>query len=64
MDRLLVYGDGFMFGVKEPEGWLGDTERASAFKMNILIYPREHRPPEQVPDLDGIIRLRVNEESR
>jgi hypothetical protein len=60
MDRLLVYGDGFMFGVKEPEGWLGDTERASSFQMNILIYPRQHRPPEQVPDLDGVIRLRVN----
>lgn len=60
MDRLLVYGNEFMFGVKEPEGWLGDTERASSFQMNILIYPREHRPPDRVPDLDGVIRIRVN----
>jgi len=60
MDRLIVYGNGFMFGVKEPEGWQGDTERASSFQMNILIYPRELRPPDRLPDLDGVIRLRVN----
>ncbi len=36
MDNLIVYGHDFMFGVKEPEGWQGDTEQASSFKMNIL----------------------------
>jgi hypothetical protein len=56
MDSLMVFGDHFMFGVKEPEGWQGDTERASSFKMNILIYPRGHR----LPDLHGVIRIRVN----
>jgi hypothetical protein len=61
MDRLIVYGNRFMFGVREPEGWQGDTERASSFYMNILIYPREHRPPARPSDLDGVIRIRVNE---
>jgi hypothetical protein len=60
MDRLIVYGNDFMFGVREPEGWQGDNERPSSFQMNILIYPREHRPPDRVPDLDGVIRFGVN----
>ena len=56
MDNLIVYGHDFMFGVKEPGGWQGDTEQASSFKMNILIYPRGH----ELPDLDGVIRISVN----
>ena len=28
LDRVLVYGDGFVFGVKEPDGWHGDTDSA------------------------------------
>jgi hypothetical protein len=39
MDRLIVYGNGFMFGVKEPDGWHGDTEGAARFQANILFYP-------------------------
>jgi hypothetical protein len=39
MDRLTVYGNGFMFGVKEPGGWQGDTDRAARFHANILFYP-------------------------
>jgi hypothetical protein len=55
MDQLLVYGQGFMFGVREPDGWHGDTERAASLKVNILFYPEGHRgkPPE------GMIRVGI-----
>jgi len=26
MDELLIYGNGWMFNVKEPTGWTGHTE--------------------------------------
>jgi len=38
MDRLLVYGKGFMFGVKEPAGWTGDTQNAGEIGANILFF--------------------------
>jgi len=59
MDSLIVYGNGFMFGVKEPDGWQGDTERAGSFMVNILFYPRGPLPP----NLDGVIRVRVNKKT-
>jgi hypothetical protein len=54
-----VYGDGFMFGVKEPDGWQGDTERAGSLRVNILFYPRGPIPS----NLDGVIRIRVNKKT-
>lgn len=39
MDALLVYGDGFMFSVKEPTGWVGDTKNSSKYSANIIFYP-------------------------
>ena len=39
LDSLLVYGQGFVFSVKEPEGWRGDTENAARFSANIIFYP-------------------------
>jgi len=26
LDSLIVYGDGFAFGVREPQGWVGDIQ--------------------------------------
>ena len=42
LDSLLVYGEGFAFSVKEPEGWIGDTEHAGMYQANAL-YPRGQR---------------------
>lgn len=39
LDSLLVYGQGFVFSVKEPTGWKGDTEHAAQFSTNIIFYP-------------------------
>lgn len=39
LDSLLVYGQGFIFSVKEPAGWKGDTENAAQFSTNIIFYP-------------------------
>ena len=38
MDNLIVFGDEFMFVVKEPPGWTGDTENAAKMGVNILFY--------------------------
>jgi hypothetical protein len=57
MDRLMVYGSDFAFGVKEPKGWHGDTgEIATAHHVNIVFVPMGAA-------LDGkeiTIRVRVN----
>src|SRR5271157_3178488 len=38
LNRLLIYGDGFLFGVKEPSGWSGDTDNASRLRANVVFY--------------------------
>jgi len=37
-DNLVVYGDGFMFSVKEPTGWIGDIDVAKEYSANIVFY--------------------------
>lgn len=59
MDQLLVYGQGFMFGVREPDGWQGNTERAASLKVNILFYPEGHRGKLA----EGIIRVGIYDKS-
>jgi hypothetical protein len=56
MDRLILYGDGFRFGVKEPAGWHGDWQTASSMKSNIIFYPEGH----ETATAYGVIRVRVN----
>jgi hypothetical protein len=56
-DRLVVYGNGFRFGVKEPQGWLGDTEHASVLSSNIIFYPKG----DTITSPYGVIRVRVND---
>jgi hypothetical protein len=34
MDELLIYGNGWMFNVKEPTGWTGHTEDAYRYRVN------------------------------
>jgi hypothetical protein len=36
LDQLLVYGDNFLFSVKEPSGWKGDTASAEKFQSNVV----------------------------
>ncbi|MDB5281412.1 MAG: hypothetical protein JWO06_487 [Bacteroidota bacterium] len=38
MGSLMVYGDGFAFGVKEPDGWTGDIDLAKEYFANIVFY--------------------------
>ena len=57
MDRLIVYGDGFAFGVKEPTGWRGDTDQiANKYHVNIVFAPTTKEPENS----DITIRVRVN----
>jgi len=55
-DRLILYGEGYKFGVKEPAGWQGDRERASILKANVLFYPKGRDKTTAY----GMIRVRVN----
>ena len=42
MNALLVYGKDFMFGVTEPDGWVGDTsDRATRRQVNIVFLPKD-----------------------
>ncbi len=56
-DRVLVYGDGFVFGVKEPDGWHGDTDSAANYSANIIFC----RPGQDSTSPYGIIRVCVND---
>jgi hypothetical protein len=57
LNNLIVYGDGFAFGVKEPDGWLGDTDKiASKYQVNVVFLP----PKESVKN-DVTIRVRIND---
>ena len=56
MDSLLVYGEGFAFGVKEPAGWRSDTEaEAAKLHANIVFFPSAGPKAGEVS-----IRVRVN----
>ena len=57
-DRLIVYGQNFAFGVKEPQAWRGSTGQiANKFQANIIFVPSaEGSQGEDV----ATIRVRVN----
>lgn len=55
-DRLLVHGEGFAFGVKEPAGWQGDTGKAKTYQANVLFY----RPATDPGKPEGVIRVRIS----
>lgn len=56
LNNPLVYGDGFAFGVKEPDGWRGDTDKiASKYHVNVVFLP-----PEESRKNDVTIRVRIN----
>ena len=57
LDQLLVYGDGFIFGVKEPLGWKGDIASAGNLQSNVILH-EGGQPPESS---QGLIRIRVND---
>jgi hypothetical protein len=44
LDSLIVYGNGFMFTVKEPQNWTGDTQSASRWGANIIFYKQGEMP--------------------
>ena len=55
LDRLIVYGEGFAFGVKEPAGWKADTKNAATLDANILFY----RPAETIDTAIALIKIRI-----
>jgi hypothetical protein len=56
LNNLIIYGDGFAFGVKEPDGWHGDTDKiASKYHVNVVFMP-----PEESVKSDVTVRVRVN----
>jgi hypothetical protein len=59
LDQLLVYGDDFIFSVKEPAGWKGDTTSAGKFQSNVILH-ETGQPPES---FSGLIRIRINDKA-
>ena len=59
LDQLLVYGDDFLFGVKEPAGWRGDTENAEKFSANVVL----HEAEKSLNSYTGLIRISLNEKT-
>jgi len=59
LDQLLVSGDDFIFSVKEPPGWKGDTKGAGKFQSNVILH--EIRNPAE--SVSGLIRIRVNDKA-
>lgn len=57
LNQLMVYGDNFMFSVKEPPGWNGDTTNAEKFQANVVL----HESGQPIDSTSGLIRIRVNE---
>ena len=55
-DSLIVYGDKFSFAVKEPTGWIGDTEAAARFDANIVF----HLSSETIENAGALIRVRLS----
>lgn len=37
---LMVFGDDYIFSVKEPDGWRGDIEHAAKYGANIIFYKK------------------------
>jgi hypothetical protein len=54
---LLVYGEGFVFGVNEPIRWQGDTSKAAKYHVNIVVFPSDR----QSRKADVTIRVRLNQ---
>ncbi len=59
LDQLLVYGDGFIFSVKEPLGWRGDTENAEKFSANVVL----HEAGKPKNSYTGLIRVSLNDKT-
>jgi hypothetical protein len=59
LDQLLVYGDNFLFSVKEPAGWKGDTVSAEKFQSNVVL----HEATQPADSLVGLIRVRLNDKT-
>ncbi|WP_158752973.1 hypothetical protein [Dyella sp. S184] len=57
LDSLLVYGEGFMFSVKEPAGWVADTQHAAAYQANVLVYEKSSTWKQS----DSLIRVRITD---
>lgn len=55
LDSLIVYGEGFAFGVREPQGWVGDIQNSHKFGANIIFY----RKSETIENAKALIRILV-----
>lgn len=56
LDRLLVFGEGFSFSVKEPPNWKGDTENAARFDANVVL----RESGKDIQGTHGLIRVRID----
>ena len=41
-DNLMIYGEGFMFSLKEPSGWTVDVDNAAKYNANVIFYANKN----------------------
>jgi len=59
LNSLIVYGDGFAFGVKGPDGWHGDTDTIAAqYHVNVVF-----QSPDELPKYNVTIRVLVSKKA-
>jgi len=59
MSSLMVYGDSFTFGVKEPDGWTGDIDNAKDYYANIIFY----KSKEDVNNGGALVQIQIFKKS-
>lgn len=60
-DALLVYGEGFLFSVKEHRGWVSDTESAARIGANISFHPAGQKRDKDATIIRVLIAKKVDE---
>jgi len=55
LDSFIVYGEGFAFMVRGPQGWVGDTQNSNKFGASIIFY----RKSETAENAKALIRISV-----
>jgi hypothetical protein len=59
LEGLLVYGNGFRFGVREPTGWRGSTGEAQPLSANVVFY----REGESAESAVALFRVRLDQKA-
>ncbi len=61
LNSLMIFGDGFLFTVREPDGWVGNTENADEYGGGNVVF---YKSSESLEKYTRIIIVRVNSKEK